>query len=269
MRTSMNDRFNLIFLFSLVLAVTLIDPAFGKDLIVDGKNPAAKDDNPGTLEAPFKTIQAAMDKAQAGDSVQVRAGVYPEGVTFKRGGSYPGGAIETWSPRDLKWLTLEAYKDEHVVLEGAVTIPADKWELVKGCKNTYSTPFVSEEGNGHKVNMVFRDGTLISPTLKNVQGKNSSLIEGGMANSVLEALAYGKALLATDIEGNRSIVKECVTGLLYRDAGEFRVKAEQLVTDPQLRERLGKNGRALVRDNYPPEKEAQAYLELYHSILNG
>ena len=98
---------------------------------------------------------------------------------------------------------------------------------------------------------------------------NSSLIEGGMANSVLEALAYGKALLATDIEGNRSIVKECVTGLLYRDAGEFRVKAEQLVTDPQLRERLGKNGRALVRDNYPPEKEAQAYLELYHSILNG
>jgi L-malate glycosyltransferase len=96
---------------------------------------------------------------------------------------------------------------------------------------------------------------------------NSSLIEGGMANAVLEALAYGRALLVTDIEGNRSIVKECVTGYLYRDAGEFRTKAEHLVTDPHLRERLGRNGRALVRDKYPPEREGRSYLELYESIL--
>ena len=98
---------------------------------------------------------------------------------------------------------------------------------------------------------------------------NSSLIEGGMANSVLEALAYGKALLATDIEGNRSIIKECVTGLLYRDAGQFRAKAGQLVTDTQLRDKLGKNGRTLVRDKYPPNKEGRAYLELYEEILQN
>ena len=97
---------------------------------------------------------------------------------------------------------------------------------------------------------------------------NTSLIEGGMANSVLEALAYGKALLVTDIEGNRSIIKECVTGFLYRDAAQFRAKAEQLVTDPHLREKMGKNGRALVRDKYPPEKEAVAYLELYREIVD-
>ena len=96
---------------------------------------------------------------------------------------------------------------------------------------------------------------------------NSSLVEGGMANSVLEALAYGKPLLVTDIEGNRSIIKECVTGLLYRDAGEFRAKAELLLTDEHLREKLGKNGKALVRDKYPPEKEGDAYLKLYQSIL--
>jgi L-malate glycosyltransferase len=98
---------------------------------------------------------------------------------------------------------------------------------------------------------------------------NSSLIEGGMANSVLEAMAHAKALLATDIEGNRSIVKDCVTGLLYRDAEEFRSKAEHLVTDPHLRQRLGRNGRALVRDKFPPEKEGRAYLELYEAILQA
>jgi L-malate glycosyltransferase len=97
---------------------------------------------------------------------------------------------------------------------------------------------------------------------------NSSLIEGGMANSVLEALAYGKALLVTDIEGNRSIIKDCATGLLYRDAAEFYRKAEHLVTDAPLREKLGNNGRTLVRDKYPPEREAHSYLGLYQSILS-
>lgn len=96
---------------------------------------------------------------------------------------------------------------------------------------------------------------------------NTSLFEGGMANSVLEALAHGKALLATDIEGNRSLVKECVTGMLYRDTAEFRAKAEQLITDAQLRARLGQNGRCLVKEKYPPEKEAAAYLELYRQIV--
>ncbi|GFO61005.1 glycosyl transferase [Geomonas silvestris] len=96
---------------------------------------------------------------------------------------------------------------------------------------------------------------------------NSSLIEGGMSNAVLEALSHAKPLLVTDIEGNRSIIKECHTGMLYRDVGEFYRKAEHLATDPALRERLGQNGRSLVRDKYPPEREAEAYLELYREIV--
>lgn len=98
---------------------------------------------------------------------------------------------------------------------------------------------------------------------------NSSLTEGGMANTVLEALAYAKPLLVSDIEGNRSIVKENVSGLLYHDAADFLVKAEHLLADPHLRERLGKNGRCLVRDHCCPEKEARAYLDLYEEILQA
>lgn len=98
---------------------------------------------------------------------------------------------------------------------------------------------------------------------------NTSLIEGGMANSVLEALAYGKPVLVTDIEGNRSIIRECATGMLFRDAAEFQRKAEHLLSDAGLRERLGANGRSLVRAKYPPEREACAYLELYQAILSS
>ena len=161
--------------------------AAARDYIVDQKHPAASDKNPGTLAAPLKTIQAALDKAQPGDSVQVRGGVYHESVKFKRGGSYPGGAIETSNPQGLKWLTLEAYQDEHVVLDGAVTIPADKWQLVKGRRNVYWTPWVGEEQEGRRINLVLLGETMIMPSLANVSGKNASHIFGA-PSSLLPAM---------------------------------------------------------------------------------
>lgn len=97
---------------------------------------------------------------------------------------------------------------------------------------------------------------------------NCSLFEGGMANTVLEGLAHGKAILASDIEGNRSVIKEGGTGLLYHDASDFSAKAEHLLTDHHLREKLGRNGQALIREKHSPEKEACAYLQLYQEILD-
>ena len=159
--------------------------AAARDFFVDQKHPDASDKNPGTLAAPFKTIQAAMDKAQAGDAVRVRGGVYHESVKFKRGGSYQQGAIfDPGSLSDIQWLTLEAYQDEHVVIDGAVPIPAEKWQRVPGCKNTYWTPFVAAPYDDRVTNMVFRDGTLIMPTLKNVRGANSSMIAGTVSSIV-------------------------------------------------------------------------------------
>jgi pectin methylesterase-like acyl-CoA thioesterase len=58
------------------------------DLFVDQVNPTADDKNAGTLEAPLKTIQAAVDKAKAGDTVRVRGGVYHEAVVIKHSGTH-------------------------------------------------------------------------------------------------------------------------------------------------------------------------------------
>jgi len=96
---------------------------------------------------------------------------------------------------------------------------------------------------------------------------NTSLFEGGMANSVLEGLAYGRPLLVSDVEGNRSVVKEGVTGLLFRDEEDFVQKAARLLTDAHLRERLARHGRELVEEKFSPEREGEAYLELYREIL--
>jgi L-malate glycosyltransferase len=92
---------------------------------------------------------------------------------------------------------------------------------------------------------------------------NCSVSEGGMANAVLEALALGRAVLASDIEGNRSLVEDGVTGLLFDSPAAFAQKAARLAAEPDVRERLGAAGRARVRADFPPEREIDGYLAVY------
>ena len=96
---------------------------------------------------------------------------------------------------------------------------------------------------------------------------NCSLSEGGMANSVLEAFAVGRPVLAADIEGNRSVVVDDVTGLLFRDDAEFLRAAARLVDDPALRQRLGATGRARVLTTSPPSREIDGYVALYRRLV--
>jgi glycosyltransferase involved in cell wall biosynthesis len=98
---------------------------------------------------------------------------------------------------------------------------------------------------------------------------NTSHFEGGMANSIMEAMAMGRAVLAAAIEGNHVLVREGVTGFLYRDGAEFLNKAGRLVRDAELRQRLGEQGRRFVLDNFSPQREAAAYLELYRGLISA
>jgi glycosyltransferase involved in cell wall biosynthesis len=109
-------------------------------------------------------------------------------------------------------------------------------------------------------------GSLLSQTDVVV---NSSVSEGGMANSVLEALWLGRAVLASDIAGNRSLIDQGKTGLLFRDEAEFEQGAAALVRDPGLRRRLGQAGRELVIRQYPAHQEVEGYKEVYRGLLDG
>jgi hypothetical protein len=74
---------------------------------VDGSRASASDSNPGTPEAPWKTIRRATDAAEPGDIVIVRAGTYREWIYFERGGNTTAGPI-----------VLSAAPGENVVIDG-------------------------------------------------------------------------------------------------------------------------------------------------------
>ena len=95
---------------------------------------------------------------------------------------------------------------------------------------------------------------------------NSSLSEGGMSNAVLEAMSRGVAVLASDIEGNRSVIVDEVDGLLFTSEDDFERKAERLIVDPDLRRRLGRHAKAKIEREFSPEREIDAYEQLYRDL---
>ena len=74
----------------------------------------------------------------------------------------------------------------------------------------------------------------------------------GLPLSVIEAMATGLPVVATDIDGLRGIVQPGINGVLVTpDDVEALARAlNQLVADAALRERLGDAGRQLARDRY-------------------
>lgn len=99
---------------------------------------------------------------------------------------------------------------------------------------------------------------------------NTSEMEG-LANTLLEAAVAGRAVLASDIPGNRAVVSPGETGLLYRprDATDFGAKARALAADPALRARLGAEARARVLRERPPEAEIEALRAAYQVAIEA
>ncbi len=88
---------------------------------------------------------------------------------------------------------------------------------------------------------------------------NTSYQEG-MPNGVLEAMACGLPVVATDADGTPDLVVDGVTGFVC-GMGDLRALlrcCRRLIEAPALRQRLGRAGRARVQQLFSPEREAAA-----------
>lgn len=110
-------------------------------------SPGGSDANAGTVDNPLRGINTALSKANPGDTIIVRTGIYYEKVFFPKSG------------RLDKYITLKAYPGEKPVIDGTglsiagkealVTISKVNYIVFEGfdvCNYKSSTPWVNING---------------------------------------------------------------------------------------------------------------------------
>jgi glycosyltransferase involved in cell wall biosynthesis len=93
-------------------------------------------------------------------------------------------------------------------------------------------------------------------------------VGAGIKNKVLEALAMGCAVVATPISADGiAIVPDHHALIAQPDPAAFAAAVIRALSDPDLRSRLGANGRQLVKMQYSWEYAARSYEALYQQIV--
>lgn len=90
----------------------------------------------------------------------------------------------------------------------------------------------------------------------------------GMPNVVLEAMASGLPVLASDVPGNRAVVKAGETGVLFSldRPADLGAALSRLATNRTWGRTLGQAGRKRAEQEFSWVRAAQSYLELLPSV---
>lgn len=93
----------------------------------------------------------------------------------------------------------------------------------------------------------------------------------GLPYTLLEVMALGLPVVATQVVGSQDVVLDGQTGYLrpVGDATALAQAAGQLLSSPEQRQRFGQNGRALVQQQYDVRQMVQAVENLYQSLYNA
>jgi glycosyltransferase involved in cell wall biosynthesis len=91
----------------------------------------------------------------------------------------------------------------------------------------------------------------------------------GQSNAILEAMAAGVPVVASDIPGTRDLVTPNETGMLVEvgNRAGFAREAHRILEDAGLARRLGQAGRDRVQREFTVEKMVANYIGLYHRLL--
>jgi glycosyltransferase involved in cell wall biosynthesis len=89
------------------------------------------------------------------------------------------------------------------------------------------------------------------------------------SSTLLEAMATGTPIIASDVQGTRSVVKNNYNGLLIKPTPEKIAESiKKLIEHPQLRKKLANNGLKEVK-KYSWDKIVEQTEQVYREVLKG
>ena len=93
----------------------------------------------------------------------------------------------------------------------------------------------------------------------------------GLSNSIMEAMAVGIPVIASDVGGNPELVSHGETGFLFPscDATALTQQILELVEDSEKRHKMGALGQKRMEELFTLDKMIQNYARLYRSVLGS
>jgi glycosyltransferase involved in cell wall biosynthesis len=93
----------------------------------------------------------------------------------------------------------------------------------------------------------------------------------GLPNALMEAMSVGCACVASRVGGVVHLVEHEKSGLLVEpgDVAALTDALERLVTDPGLRQRLGRAARATIEQRFDGSRIALRYEELFAELVGA
>jgi len=91
----------------------------------------------------------------------------------------------------------------------------------------------------------------------------------GMPNALLEAMAAGLPVVASDIPPHRELIHRARTGFLASDPEMMSELISALARNEELRRSMGEAAQAYVREHLSADACTRSFLELYKGLLSG
>ena len=97
----------------------------------------------------------------------------------------------------------------------------------------------------------------------------STAIYEGLPLAVIEAMSVGKAIVASDVVGNKDCVKNGINGyLLPMNVSEFADKIVELAQNDELRNKMGNESRELFVKEFYIENRIHLLQEKYEEVIS-
>ena len=154
-------------------------------------------------------------------------------------------------------------------------------ELLKACRDDINLLIIGE-GSQRAMLMRYRDGVEnqdrahflgerddVDQIIPHLTALWMPSDQEGLPNAVLEAMAAGVPVIATDLPAHRELIVPDETGILIAvgDRAKLAGKTAKLVDEPELAQRLGAAGQQRAREHFSVEAMVQEFAKLYETLL--